>query len=121
MLRNFSALPNCRVKYVVDASPERRAFVQANYPQCAAIESVEEVLRDSEVTAVVVATPAGTHFSLARECLLAGKHIFVEKPLATKVAEVDELAACAAKRNLIVMAGHTFISASSLVSLRVNR
>jgi predicted dehydrogenase len=109
LLRNFATLPNCRVKYVVDASPERRAFVQANYPQTMAIESVEEVLRDSEVTAVVIATPAGSHFSLARECLLAGRHIFVEKPLATRVAEVDELAGCAAKRNLVVMTGHTFI------------
>ena len=114
LLRNFSALPNCRVKYVVDASPQRRAFVQANYPHIAAIESVEEVLRDSDVTAVVVATPAGSHFSLARECLLAGKHVFVEKPLATKVAEVDELAACAAKRNLVVMTGHTFIYNSAV-------
>src|ERR1039458_2519870 len=82
LLRNFSALPNCHVKYVVDASPERRAFVQANYPHTAAVESTEQVLRDSEVIAVVVATPAGSHFSLARDCLLAGKHVFVEKPMA---------------------------------------
>ncbi len=114
LLRNFSALPNCRIKYVVDASPERRSFVQANYPNSEAVESTEAVLQNPEVNAVIIATPAGTHFSLARECLLAGKHILVEKPLATKVAEVDELAACAAKRNLVVMAGHTFIYNSAV-------
>ncbi len=58
---------------------------------------------------MIIATPAGTHFQLAKEALLAGKHVFVEKPLATKVSEVDELARLAEERNLVVMAGHTFI------------
>jgi predicted dehydrogenase len=58
---------------------------------------------------VVIATPAASHFSLANQVLDAGKHVFVEKPLATKVAEVDELSRRAAERNLVVMTGHTFI------------
>jgi predicted dehydrogenase len=66
-------------------------------------------LSDPEVAAVVIATPAATHFQLAKEALLAGKHVFVEKPLATTVAEVDELEKLAEKRDLVVMAGHTFI------------
>src|SRR3954469_19184645 len=49
LLRNFSALPNCTVKYVADGSPERRAFVEANFPKTKAVESVHEVLRDPEV------------------------------------------------------------------------
>jgi predicted dehydrogenase len=109
LLRNFSALPNCSVKYVVDSSAERRAFVERNFPKTAAIESCESVLNDPEVKAVVIATPAGTHFALAKQALQAGKHVFVEKPLATKASEVDELEKCAAERNLVVMAGHTFI------------
>src|SRR5262245_26172936 len=95
LLRNFSVLPNCQVKYVVDASPERRAFVETNFPRTKALASTEAVLADPEVDAVIVATPASTHFDLARQALQAGKHVFVEKPLATKVAEVDALAACA--------------------------
>ena len=91
LLRNFSSLPNCRVKYVVDSSPERRAFVETNFPRTTAIDAVATALSDPEVTAVVIATPAGTHFQLAKEALFSGKHVFVEKPLATKVAEVDEL------------------------------
>jgi predicted dehydrogenase len=66
-------------------------------------------LFDPEVTAVVIATPAGSHFQLAKEALLAGKHVFVEKPLATTVAEVDELGKLSEERGLIVMAGHTFL------------
>lgn len=109
LLRNFSSLLNCRVKYVVDSSPDRRAFVEANFPRTMAVNRVDEALSDPEVAGVIIATPAGTHFQFAREALLAGKHVFVEKPLATKVAEVDELDRLAKDRELVVMAGHTFI------------
>jgi predicted dehydrogenase len=109
LVRNFSTLPHCRMKYVVDASPERRAYVETNFPRTQAVESSEVVLADPEVKGVIIATPAGTHFTLAKQALLAGKHVFVEKPLATKVAEVDELAGYASAGKLVVMAGHTFI------------
>jgi predicted dehydrogenase len=109
LLRNFSSLPNCRVKYVVDSSLERRAFVETNFPRTLATDTVAKVLSDTEVNGVVIATPAGTHFQLAKEALLSGKHVFVEKPLATRVTEVDELDRIARERNLVVMAGHTFI------------
>lgn len=109
LLRNYSVLPDCHVKYVADASPERRKFVQTNFPRTTAVESADTVLQDPEVDAVVIATPAGTHFELARCTLQAGKHVFVEKPLATKVSEVDELERLAAAGNRVVMAGHTFI------------
>jgi predicted dehydrogenase len=94
---------------VVDASSDRRSFVENNFPRTEAVESSGVVMSDSEITGVIVATPAGTHFQLAKEALLAGKHVFVEKPLATKVSEVDELAKLAEERNLVVMVGHTFI------------
>jgi predicted dehydrogenase len=109
LLRNFSSLPDCWVKYVVDSAPERRAFVQANFPRTTPVSNTEVALTDPEVDAVIIATPAASHFALGRQALLAGKHIFVEKPLATKSTEVDELAECATERELIVMTGHTFL------------
>lgn len=109
LLRNFSALEGCEVRYVVDSSPQRRAFVAKNFPGTCPIESIQTVLEDSEVSAIVIATPAATHFSLAQEALRNGKHVFVEKPLATKSSEVDQLAGAAADAGLIVMAGHTFV------------
>ena len=109
LLRNYTTLPGCQVKYVADASSERRSFVTANFPKTRAVSSADEVINDSEVNAIIIATPAGSHFELARQALLAGKHVFVEKPLATKVAEVDELTRIASERKLVVMAGHTFI------------
>jgi predicted dehydrogenase len=114
LLRNFSGIPNARVKYVVDFSPERRAFVQSNFPRSQAVDNIADALGDAEVDAVVIATPAGTHFELARQALMAGKHVFVEKPLATSVAEVDELARVAGEHQRIVMVGHTFIYNSAV-------
>ena len=109
LLRNFSSLAQCDARYVVDASPERRAFVQRNFPKTTVLESYEFALDDPEVGAVVIATPAASHFELAKLALQSGKHVLVEKPLATTVAEVDELARWADQRGLIVMVGHTFI------------
>lgn len=114
LLRNFSALRNCHVKYVVDSSPERRTFVETNFPRTKAVPSADAVFQDPAVAAVIIATPAATHFALAKTALLAGKHVFVEKPLATTVAEVDELGRLAAERKLVVMAGHTFIYNSAV-------
>jgi predicted dehydrogenase len=114
LLRNFSALRGCAVKYVVDSSDERRGFVSREFPRTLAVRDVDAVLCDPEVSAVVVATPAGSHFELARRALRAGKHVFVEKPLATSVAEVDELGAEARAQSLIVMVGHTFIYNSAV-------
>ena len=114
LLRNFSALSGCSVKYVVDSSPERREFVETNFPVSSAIETHQVVLDDPSVDGVVIATPAVSHFALAKQVLEAGKHVFVEKPLATKVAEVDELSRCAAERNLVVMTGHTFVYNSAV-------
>jgi predicted dehydrogenase len=109
LLRNFSSLANCKVRYVVDASAERRAFVESNFPKTTAVDSCDIAFDDPQVDAVIIATPAATHFELAKRALECGKHVLVEKPLATTVAEVDELARCADQHGLVVMAGHTFI------------
>jgi predicted dehydrogenase len=97
------------VKYVADSSVERRAFVTSNFPKTMAVESPELILDDPDVTGVIIATPAATHFTLARQALSCGKHVLVEKPLATTVAEVDALGHFAGQHGLVLMAGHTFI------------
>ena len=99
---------------MVDASAERRAFVQANFPRSEALASADQALADPEIDALIIATPAGKHFELARAALQAGKHVFVEKPLATKAVEVDELARLAAEKSRVVMVGHTFIYNSAV-------
>ncbi|MSS70584.1 MAG: Gfo/Idh/MocA family oxidoreductase [Candidatus Latescibacteria bacterium] len=109
LLRNFSAQPGCHVKWVVEQSPQRRDFVEGNYPKTRAVPDLETAMNDPEVEAVIIATPAATHYALAGEALRAGKHVFVEKPLATRTREADELAALAASAGRTLMVGHTFL------------
>jgi predicted dehydrogenase len=109
LLRNFSSISGCNVKYLVDPSPQRRGFVGAEFPRTHAVPHIETALEDPSISGVVVATPAASHFDLARRSLLAGKHVFVEKPLAQTVREVDELGGLARERKLVVMTGHTFL------------
>lgn len=109
LLRNLAGNPRCALACVADPSPERREFVARAFPGVRLAESAEQLLDDNTISAVVLATPAATHFDLAMRCLAAGKHVLVEKPLATSVAEVDKIAALASQNGLIAMAAHTFL------------
>jgi predicted dehydrogenase len=109
LLRNFTSIVGCQVKYLADNSDERRKFVSSHFPNIRLISDASIAVADPDVSAVVIVTPAGSHFALAKQALEAGKHVFVEKPLATSVAEVDVLADIARARGLIVMSGHTFL------------
>jgi predicted dehydrogenase len=109
LLRNLAANPRCQVASVVDLSEERRDFVHSLYPSITVGTDLEAVLGDSSVDAVVVATPAAAHFDLAMRALRAGKHVLVEKPMASSVDEVDEIARLAKQMGRVAMVGHTFL------------
>ncbi len=109
LVRNFRAQPRCKVKYVAEQSAQRRAYVEANFPGTNAVEDWQVALNDPETQAMIVATPASTHFQLAKAALKAGKHVFVEKPLAMSTIEADELIALAAASKRTLMVGHTFL------------
>jgi predicted dehydrogenase len=109
LLRNFSSQSRCWVKYAVDLSPDRRTYVENNFPRTKAVPDVETVFADSEVDAVIIATPAASHYELTKSALEHGKHVFVEKPLANSAVRADELIALAAERGRTLMAGHTFL------------
>lgn len=109
LLRNLVASKRCRVKKVIDLSKERQDYVRGLYPAIRVSDDVEQVMGDPEIEAVVIATPVASHFNLSMRALEAGKHILVEKPLARSVQEVEEIEKVAAKKKLIVMAGHTFL------------
>jgi predicted dehydrogenase len=109
LLRNFSAQAGCRVRWVAEQDAKRRAYVEANHPRSRTTPAWEEAVSDPEVDAVVIATPASTHYALGKACLDAGKHIFVEKPLALSLREAEELIRLAESRRRIVMVGDTFL------------
>ncbi len=114
LLRVFSSLSNCSVKWVADASPARRTFVEANFPNTKTCADVEAVLNDPAVDAAVIATPAATHAGLVERFLNAGKHVLVEKPLTTNVADANRLAALADNKGKVLMVGHTFLYNASV-------
>ena len=109
LLRNLLTNKNCNVKTVVDLSEERREFVRGLYPSVTVSNKVEDIYKDPEVEAAVIATPVASHFDLAIECLQAGKHILVEKPMATTVDEVQQIGKISKKKELVAMVGHTFL------------
>jgi len=90
---------------VVDQSPEALARAAAECPGVALVERLDTVLAD-EVAALAIATPAETHFEVAKRALLAGKDVFVEKPLALRAAEAEELAELAKRKGRVLMVGH---------------
>jgi predicted dehydrogenase len=107
LVRNFDELGELR--WLCDASPERREQFGRRYPGARVTESFDEVIADPEVEAVVIATPVPTHYALARQALEAGKHVFVEKPPAMRAAEMEELVTLAEERNLVLMPGHLLL------------
>ena len=114
LLRNLVGNQNCLVKTVVDLSGERRKFVKNLYPSVNVTEDVNEVINDSSIDAVVIATPVASHFDLAISALNAGKHILVEKPMATKVDQIKQIGDLATEKNLVAMVGHTFLFNSAV-------
>jgi UDP-2-acetamido-3-amino-2,3-dideoxy-glucuronate N-acetyltransferase len=100
-LRNLGAL-----SAAYDKDPGRRDELRRRYSDVVIHESWAAVLKDSDVRALVISTPAGTHFPLAKEALLAGKDVMVEKPLALRRREGEELVALAAEHRRILMVGH---------------
>ena len=109
LIRNFSSLPTCRVKQVCDTDEGRLQHMKKLYPSVATTKAFEDLETDKDLDAIVVATPVHLHHELAKKSLLAGKHTFIEKPMATSSAECEELVDLAAKKKLTLMVGHTFI------------
>src|SRR6266851_5071205 len=105
--RNLDTLPQAKVAMVADADAGRLAMLAVNRPGIQTTIQIEDMFR-SDVDAVVIATPVRTHFQLAREALLHGKHVLVEKPLTASVPEAEELITLAREQERVLMVGHTF-------------
>jgi len=109
LLRNFISLSDCKVKTICDIDSERLSHLESLYPSAATTQDYDEVIKDTEIDAVVIATPVRFHFEMAKASLRAGKHTFVEKPMASTVAECEELVQLAEDKKLTLMIGHTFV------------
>ncbi|KOX32570.1 oxidoreductase [Saccharothrix sp. NRRL B-16348] len=108
LVRNVQATPELRLTALCDLDVERARNVLGRYSTVRATSSLDEVLADPEVEAVAVATPAATHLRVALAALEAGKHVLVEKPLASSYADGLKLVTAAEERGLTLMLDHTF-------------
>jgi predicted dehydrogenase len=115
--RNLDSLPHSTVTVIADIEAGRLDSLRVSNPWVQTTTMPEDVFR-SDVDGVVIATPVRTHYQLAREALLHGKHVLVEKPLTASVSEAEELVALAEKQRRILMVGHTFEYSPAVNELR---
>src|SRR5256712_12186278 len=115
--RNLDSLPHAMVSMIADMDATRLASSTGNFSSVQTTTQAGDVFR-SDVDGVVIATPVRTHYRLAKEALLHGKHVLVEKPLTANVAEAEELVTIARKQQRILMVGHTFEYSPAVNELR---
>ncbi len=109
LVRNFKALPNCHVKAMCDTSEARLKHMRTLYSDVEGVTDYPHLLNGIGLDAIIVAAPVKHHFPLAKASLLAGKHTFIEKPMASSSAECEELVEIAEDKGLVLMVGHTFL------------
>ena len=118
LIRNLYDLPRVKTIVACDRLATRLERVRRRFPSVAATTQYDELLSDSTVDAVAIATPISTHYPLAAAALLAGKHVMVEKPLAASSDQAQSLIELAERRGLVLMPGHTFLYSPSVILIR---
>jgi predicted dehydrogenase len=106
LARNFASLAGCEVTWLCDADDRALVRIGAAHPQARRTSSLDDLLADDDLDAVVLATPVPSHAELAERVLGAGKHCFVEKPLAQSVPEAESAVAAAEAAEKVLMVGH---------------
>jgi predicted dehydrogenase len=118
LARNVSERSELELHGLCDRDPVQLAAFCNRHPQARAVEELDAILCDPSVEAVIVATPPKTHHAIVKRALEAGKHVLVEKPLATRLCDAQELAEIATSSGLVLMPGHTFIYSPAVNAVR---
>ncbi len=118
LVRNFLTHKEVKSVYACDISVERLKFIENRYPEVKLTNKWEELVVNHQIDIVAIATPVATHFSLAREALENGKHIWVEKPFTFNSSEAESLVELAEKKNLKIFVDHTFIYTGAVMKMK---
>ena len=118
LVRNFFSAENCIVKAVADARPERLALLAKVFPAVKGVKDADDIINDTEIDAVVVATSVFSHYALAKKALENGKHVLIEKPMTSSVAQANELIELADKKGLTLMVDHTFLYTGAVQKMK---
>jgi predicted dehydrogenase len=118
LARNLAEAPEFRLHALCDRDPAPLRALGRSHPHACTLHDFDEMLSDDAIEAVIVATPPATHHALVKRALEAGKHVLVEKPLATRLVDGIELADIARTSGLMLMPGHTFVYSPAVNTVR---
>jgi predicted dehydrogenase len=118
LVRNFSEIEESELVWVCDLSEPRLEYISRKWPGINTTKNYEDILGDSSIDAVVIATPVETHFDIAMAALNAGKHVFIEKPMTYRAEEDMALLQLAEKKGLKIGTGHIFIYHPAVIKMR---
>jgi predicted dehydrogenase len=118
LVRNLSEIPAAEAAWMCDRRPEPLEVLGRRFPAVRRTQAFDEMLDDDSLEAVAIVTPVATHHDLAMRALEAGKHVYVEKPLAASSEEARDLIRAASERGLVLMPGHTFLYSPPVVRIR---
>ena len=118
LVRNFYSAVDCQVKSIADSRDERLAHAKKSYPYVNGVKTADEVILDTDIDAVIIATPVSTHFQLAKKALENGKHVLLEKPMTASVREAEELINLADSLGLTLMVDHTFLYTGAVMKMK---
>jgi len=118
IVRNLALDPRITLACVADLHQERCEAIARQYPYASATTDAEELLDDPHLDAIVIATPASTHFELAMAAIDRGKHVLVTKPLADSVAKAEKLVAAAGSAGVVLLVDHTFAYTGAVEKMR---
>jgi predicted dehydrogenase len=118
VLRNVAEAARAEICSCCDLNPDRLTLATSRYPTLTTTSRFEDVLDDARVDAIAICTPVTTHYPLAKRALESGRHVLVEKPLASSRREAEELVALAAARRKVLMVGHVFVYTGAVRKLK---
>jgi len=118
LAKNFSQINGVFLHSICEFKKEKAERIKEQYPLTCLVNNFKDIIINKEIDAVAIATPPATHFKLAKEALLSGKHVLVEKPLTTTSRHAEELIKIAQQNKLILMVGHTFEYNDAVLKLK---
>ncbi len=109
LARNFNANPDMQLKAICDFSKSRLEMASRYYPHIEQITETQDIFNNTDIDAVAIATPVSTHYELAKQALMADKHVWLEKPMTETIQQAEELIELAQKKNKVLFVDHTFV------------
>ncbi len=118
LVRNFYSLPGVLVSHVCDIDAKKLKTVKDAFPTIETVTSIDSIIKNKQIQAVVIATPVHTHFPIGKKAIQAGKHVLLEKPMAASLKEAKSLVHLAEKNHVTLMVDHTFVYSAAVQKIK---